>query len=597
MDNGSPSSTGAGAGLRARLRRGILRALASPRAPLWISALVVLLLGLPSLGGGLALDDLMLVDHLDRGDSLFALFELGPQSPEDALAGRSAGAYPWWTSEALRVRFLRPVAALTHALDHALWPDAPWLMHAHSVAWYLLLVALVAALYRELLVGRDDDARRDAAALPGLALLIFAIDDAHAANVGWIAARGGLVGACLAALTLLLYARARARGRAPGPLGLLTLALALLASESSLAALGYLLAYALTLDAGPSWRARLLPLLPFVLVALAWLAVYGALGYGAAGCGLYVDPLREPARFMSWSFGHGALLIAAQLGLPMIVELLGFVPGARGPAIAIAVLGLALVVLVLRPLLRRDARARFWGLGMLLAAAAHGGAVPQERYLLLIGLGGAAIVALALHDLLTRAPVGRLARALAWIWLALHVVLPPLLAAPRAQGVALLHGSLARAVAAVPAEGARPVILLNAPGDMVPLYAPALRRRAGGDPAPLHVLHAGASPVVVERVAPDALRVDAHWLAAPGDRVFRDRVHPLAAGARASLSGLELQVLEVSSDGAPRRVMIHMSPETDVIWMIWRGGAPREWTPPPVGEPRELAPAAWDFAS
>ncbi len=590
-------------GVRARL----LSALASGRAPLWIGLLAALLIGLPSLAGGLALDDLLILENLQQRaplDALTGLFELGPQTPEGVHTGRVDGTLPWWTSEALRVRFFRPLSALTHALDHALWPRSPWIMHAHSVAWYLLLVAIVSALYRAL-VGDPGRARAGAvaSALPALALLIYALDDAHAINAGWIAARNSLIGANLAALALLLHVRARAAGRVT--LAAFVFALSLLAAESSVAILGYLIAYSLTLDAAGSRRARLRPLLPYALVLVAWLVVYGALGFGASGCGLYTDPLRVPLRFLVVALGRGALLLSAQLGLPMIVELLGFIPGATGPATALALLGALLVAWLLRSLLRRDALARFFAVGALLAAAASGAAVPQERYLLLIGIGGAGLVAIVLRDMLVKTPQRGLGvRALAGIWLALHVILAPALAPVRVGGTALLHSALTRAVEATP-DGEAPVVLLNAPGDMVPLYAPAVRRAAsdGATPPPMHVLYVGAGALTVERSSARALQLStpAGWLAAPGDQVFRDRGHPLAVGDRVSLGAVQVEVLELHH-GAPSRVALTLpgsAPLEDqpIVWMAWQDGVPQRWTPPETGASRELAPATWDFAA
>lgn len=64
------------------------------------------------------------------------------------------GLGAWWTSSHLRIVFFRPIASLTHMLDHAPCPSSPALMHLHSIAWYAALVAIVIALYRRTL-GRN----------------------------------------------------------------------------------------------------------------------------------------------------------------------------------------------------------------------------------------------------------------------------------------------------------------------------------------------------------------------------------------------------------------------------------------------------------
>ena len=62
-----------------------------------------------------------------------------------------SGFVPWWAPEGLRLALFRPLTSLTHALDHALWPSSPPMMHVQSIAWYALVVALAAMLYQRLL--------------------------------------------------------------------------------------------------------------------------------------------------------------------------------------------------------------------------------------------------------------------------------------------------------------------------------------------------------------------------------------------------------------------------------------------------------------
>ncbi|WAS96663.1 hypothetical protein [Nannocystis punicea] len=157
------------------------------------------------------------------------------------------------------------------------------------------------------------------------ALLLFAVDDAHAASVGWIAARHGLIGAVFGVLALLAHHHWRARGWTVGVVvGPGALALGLLAPESALACLGYLAAYALVLERAEGWRARVRTLAPYALVVVAWYAAYRAFGHGAQGCGMYLDPAADPLAFAVSALLHVPLLLMAQLGLPAVVELLVF---------------------------------------------------------------------------------------------------------------------------------------------------------------------------------------------------------------------------------------------------------------------------------
>ena len=559
----------------------IRRWLASPRV-LVLLPLLALVLGLPSLAGGLALDDLLLREHLlDGSRDLASIYDFG--GPAEVAEQRASGAFPWWTADDLRVHFFRPLTAATLVVDGA---GAPWWMHLHSVLWYALLVVVVGHAYRAVAAERGEHAW-----IAGLALLLFTVDDAHAASVGWIAARHGVIGAVFGVLALLAHHRWRARGWTAGVLvGPGALALGLLASESALAVLGYLAAYAVVLERAEGWRARAGTLMPCGLVVVAWYAAYRALGYGATGCGMYVDPAADPLAFAVALLLHGPLLLMAQLGLPAVVELLVFVPGARGPAALVAWLGLIVGALLVRPVLRRSAVARFWALGMVLAALPLGGVLPADRHLLLVGVGACGLVAATIAGLCEEIRAGRAVRVLAWIWVALHGVLAVLLIVPRMLGPAAMQRTIVEAVAALPAPSdRRPILLVQAPGDVFTLYAPAIRG-AGG----VHVLYAGIGPVALERRDPSGLvlRPAGGWMAAPGDRIFRDG-RPMRAGEVIALPEFSVTILEVTPDGRPAAVLVHDAGAAR--WMAWTDGGPTPLELPRVGESRTLAPASWRF--
>jgi len=584
----------------------LLGALSRPRARLWLLLALLLLVGLPALVGGFALDDLLIYGHLSAGGSPFSAFALGPQSASEVAAWRDSGLYPWWASDALQVDFFRPLSALTHALDQALWPQDPRLMHLHSIAWYLLLLVGVGALYRRLDAScPENNVNSGWIHLAGLALVLYAIDDAHAINVAWLAARNSLVGAMFGVLALLALVRRRIDGwRLGALLGPIFAGLGLLAAEATLAAFGYLLAFSLTLDPSPRWRTRARSLLPYALVLVAWVVLYRTLGHGAAGCGLYSDPFADPLAFVGAALSRGALLIAAQLGLPMVIDLIAYIPGIEAQATGAALLGVAITTAVLWPTLRRSRLARFFALGMLFAALAHGMTVPQERYLLLIGVGGCGLVACVLVELARGALCSRTARALAWIWLLLHVALPPLLALPRTLGVASLHGAIEAGADALDAQD-QTVILLNAPGDVFALYAPLLRDAAGSSEPGMVLLYAGSSALEIARDDAATLRLSAEqgWLAAPGDRLLRDSAHPLELGEVVVLQGpqlvIEVEVVRLTADGRPQSIELRLATALDdpsLRWMVWEDGAPRPWTPPSIGDAQPLQPASWVFA-
>ena len=109
----------------------VTRLAAQPRLP-WVLGLLALTLTVPALATGLQFDDFLLRARL-RGPAGLALlpqalaraFVFTDGNAAHGLAQMASGALPWWALPAGQVAFWRPVAALTHWLDFALWPDQP----------------------------------------------------------------------------------------------------------------------------------------------------------------------------------------------------------------------------------------------------------------------------------------------------------------------------------------------------------------------------------------------------------------------------------------------------------------------------------------
>jgi hypothetical protein len=132
----------------------------------------------------------------------------------------------------VKIMFFRPVTALTHWLDYALWPHLTWLAHLHSVLWYGALVCSVRP-YRRTLAWRG---RR-----PGE--LLFAFDSGHGLPVGWLATRNMMLAVMFGIMAILGHHRWRSEAWRPGAwLGPLAFALSLFSAEFGVGALGYLIA-------------------------------------------------------------------------------------------------------------------------------------------------------------------------------------------------------------------------------------------------------------------------------------------------------------------------------------------------------------------
>lgn len=277
------------------------------RGPLLCLALILLFCA-PSLSSGWLGDDLIHHEMLVGGEASAArtadlayCFSGGPKRLPPLAAN------PWWTNPSLRLCYFRPLSSLTLALDHHLFWRHPALAHVHSWLWFLLACGGVYSLARILL---------DARAATLAALIYGTSSFAFTARV-WIAARHACVSAALTAIALALYVRGRERHSPRLALcGLVLLAAGLLGGEGALGGFGFVLAYELV-------RARdaVYPRLAYgaaaTAIALGYVVWYARSGFGAVGCGAYLDPMRQPSDFLLGLPGRLLTLLAqAVLGIP-----------------------------------------------------------------------------------------------------------------------------------------------------------------------------------------------------------------------------------------------------------------------------------------
>ncbi|MEZ4240737.1 MAG: TauD/TfdA family dioxygenase, partial [Myxococcota bacterium] len=296
------------------------------RAALPLALLSAVLCFLPALGGGFFGDDYVFLASLAGSPPCtcrpFDLDAYASGDPREIAALVQSGTFPWWTAPDLKIALFRPLASALLQLDHALFGTWAAGYHAHSLLWFLALIAALGAVLRRVLPP----------GLAAVAVVVFAVDQSHWYTVSWISNRHALVSAVAAMAMLWAHLRWRREGWRPGlPLSLLAQGAALAAGEGGLSALGFVVAYELAgAEDGP--RARLRAVLPSLGVAAGYLALYGALGYGAHGAGAFVDPLSEPLRFVA----RAAVIAPAMLAeLSLATEVLYDVhrPGLLGVAI------------------------------------------------------------------------------------------------------------------------------------------------------------------------------------------------------------------------------------------------------------------------
>jgi hypothetical protein len=575
----------------------LVRWLSSPRAPLAI-AVVTALLYAPSLFTGLQIDDYFHHVVLDPKLRLPGMvgapwdaFTFVADDPAARQALRDHAYGPWWASPDLALSFFRPLSSLTHALDHAAWPGRPWIMHIESLFLYGALVAAAGAVYRRVL---------GAGWIATLAVALYALDDAHAMPVAWIANRNALLAAAFGVLALLAHDRARRDGsRSAAVIGPTALALALCSGESAVGIWGYLIAYAVVLDPAPRAR-RWVALAPYAVVTIAWRLAYRALGHGVRGSGLYLDPAVSPLAFAKAALVRAPVLLASQLGV-VPSDATDFVPTpARVALLVLAVALLAFVGWAIASLLRRDPNAQFFALGLVLSIGPSCAVFPMDRLLLLAGLGGMGLVAIVVGEVArARRQAPRRMRALAGGLLLAHAALGPLLVLPRSLTPALLGRLTDRALRSAPSDAAiagQTVAVVNAIDVLTTCYLP-VRPLVFGAPAPRRVRSLGVSAVPLRATRVDAttlrLRAREGLFGTPTDPMVRDD-RPFGRGERHELLGMRVEIIDVTADGRPAEILYRFDvplEDPSLRWITWHAGRFVAYRPPALGESNDVEAA------
>ena len=557
---------------------------------------LLLAISLPTLGFGLMADDYLqkaailswqgeieLPPVLDvpLGHPLLDGFTFLHGDPDLAGLERQRGLLPWWAPEDIKARFFRPLTMATHLLDYTLWPTAPWAMHLHSLVWMVAAMLLALLVFRRL---------HTAPAVATLAWLAFALEDSHGASVAWIANRNVFVALVFGLGALLAHHRWRSEGRAWGlPVATAGLALALLAGEAALAVGGYLLSYALFLDPRRGPRA-LLSLVPYATVGVIWAVTYEALGYGTTGADSYVSPT-------SWGFAAAVaertpILLAARwfqlpsdiwLGLPRAGQL-GFT--------VVSAAGMALLIRAWVPILREQPLARFWALGMVLAAVPVCASFPMDRLLVFVGLGGAGLLACWAQQLGRTEPGKAQPGHLLTLMLVLQLVVSPLMLPVKAVGMWAASRVFETAEAHIPAgPGIEEQDFVFVNGAFFFSAYPAFIRATRSEPVFRRgvVLTHSLSTTELTRVDETRVRLEPAegFLASPTEAILRGSDPPFVEGQTFRRGPMEIHVDSVTSDGRPAVVTATFDvplEDPSLRWLIARDGALRAFQIPAVGE-------------
>ena len=567
-------------------------------------AACAVLLSASSLGLGFYLDDFVgryIYSDLPGAKRLFALYAggygLANGNPADTHWQIEAGWAPWWTYDHLLIRLFRPLGVATHWLDMQLWPNSAWLQHLHSLGWLALLVLVTTRMYRSALGAR----------IGGLAALLFAFDHTHGFVVGYICNRHALVTAVLGVLCLQQHVSAQAdRNRRQQLLAYGLYAVALASGESTVAILGYLVAYALCVET-TSFLQRGLRLAPYLIITLLWRVAYTRAGFGAYGSGLYIDPGRDPLAYLLALCERGPVLLLGQFLAPP-----GEVQAVAGAPWGALILGLAAaftvaLICALLPLLRRNRVACFWALGALGSLVPAASTYPHNRQLLLTSFGAMALLAQLWHFHLVELrgqQLGlalRFSRELCKVLIFVHLIASPL-ALPVTTCTVVMMTPLGRAPESVGDDIAgRDAVFLTSP-DYFAVKLVQLQRRIGQRPLARRWRALGFGPEHIRATRIDARTLEFEYregiLSSPFMELYRDRRIPMRRGERIDLEGLSIEVLDLTADGRAQRVRFGFDTVLEAPtfrFFYWVRGHFEKFVPPQIGGSQELPPAVLDF--
>jgi hypothetical protein len=580
----------------------LVRAFLTHRYLPGLAAALTLLLTLPALGNGWILDDYYhrtvllgtsrFRDLLGPPEEMFRFFR---GDADRTLRVMDLGLFPWWTYPGLKAEFCQVLTVRTHFLDYQLWPDSPPLMHAHSLLWLAGLVAAVAWLYRRIL---------GCTAVAGGAALLFAVDDAHGACAGFLANRNVLVAALFGVLALAAHDAWRNNGRRLSMLlAPLLLAASLFAKEEGIGTCAYLAAYGLWLDRS-GWKRGCLALTPYLGVVLLWRAVRAQWGYGVWDMGLYVDPLTDPGPFTAAVVARLPILLLGQWAFPPsdIAVLLG----ATGRVVlwCLTVVFIVLLGWLIYPLLRHDRPARFWATGMMLSVIPVCATFPMDRLLTFPSIGAFGLLAQFLSltfGNVKESPASRWRRVftvgLGWFLLFLHAVWAPLalpLRAANPLGPRSVERRFYVPMSLVASTEEQTVVIVNAPSPVHACQLPLLQElNHGSVPRHTRVLAPGLPAVTIRRLDERtlAIRPQKGYLRWVMDQVFRGERTPLALGERIVLSGMTVEITELTEDGRPAEAHFRFNApleDRSFRWLCFRGNGYEPFTPPPVGKSVEV---------
>jgi hypothetical protein len=256
------------------------------------------------------------------------------------------------------------------------------------------------------------------------------------------------------------------------------------------------------------------------------------------------------------------------------------------------------------PASRHRREYRFFGLGAVLAAIPICATFPSDRLLIFVGIGAMGLVAGLFESIPESSDhiAAKVWRAgvviLAGVWLVLHVLIAPLLLPGRVLAPSQQDLFMARVSDSLSGDAAvtsQQLVIVNAP-EMTSHYL-LLRRASLGEPLPgrIRFLSTGVGEVLVGRE--DEYTLSLAWkdglFAQPLDQIFRGSRFPFSVGDSFRLTGLTIEVRELTDDGRPARASYRFSvplEDPGLRWLKWAGREYESFEPPSIGDTITLPP-------
>jgi hypothetical protein len=251
------------------------------------------------------------------------------------------------------------------------------------------------------------------------------------------------------------------------------------------------------------------------------------------------------------------------------------------------------MAVLLAPILRRDAHARFWALGALLSTIPVCAGPIDDRLLIGPGIGfGALLAQLFVEVYRGTHPSTRRIKCGVAVMAVFHVLLSPLLLPVRAYSIDTFESYMQRADVSIPKDASvtqQSVVIINPPIDLFAMYFP-FYRAAHDVPRPKYLrwLANGVSALDIERLDARSLRVrpTAGFMANSTQWMLRGTRNPMRVGEVVTLSDAQITVTALTDDQRPAEMVIRFNVPLEspsLHFLQWGKQAYVPFTPPRIG--------------